>query len=212
MDLLNKLNFPLQTNHAIIQKITEIEKFKGKWEGLAINDKEFLKELRQLATIQSIGSSTRIEGSQLSDEEIKNLINNLEINHLQTRDEQEVVGYWETLTLIQDNATEIELSERFIHQLHSMLLKHSEKDSTKRGQYKMISNQEVATYTDGVQKIIFKTTAPHLVKAEMENVLSWANEQLSQNKINKLLVIGTLIYEFLSIPTKAVFCQYAPHG
>ena len=199
MNLLDKLHFPIKVNHLIIQKITEIEKFKGKWESLALSDKDYLKELRQLATIQSIGSSTRIEGSQLSDEEIKILIDNLEINHLQTQDQQEVVGYWETLTLIQDNATEIELSERFIHQLHGLLLKYSEKDSSQRGQYKKSSNQVVATYPDGVQKIIFNTTAPHLVKNEMESLLDWTNEQLTLKEINSLLVIGTFIYEILSI-------------
>lgn len=179
MNLLDKLHFPIKVNHLIIQKISEIEKFKGKWERLALSDKDYLIELRQLATIQSIGSSTRIEGSQLSDEEIKILIDNLEINHLQTRDQQEVVGYWETLTLIQDNATEIEISERFIHQLHGLLLKYSEKDSSQRGQYKKSSNQVVATYPDGMQKIIFNTTAPHLVKNEMESLLAWTNEQLT---------------------------------
>lgn len=83
MNFLNKLHFPIKVNHLIIQKITEIEKFKGKWESLALSDKSYLQELRQLATIQSVGSSTRIEGSLLNDEEIKSLINNLEINHLQ---------------------------------------------------------------------------------------------------------------------------------
>lgn len=199
MELNDKLSFSFQTNHLIIQKIVEIEKFKGKWESLAIGDKDYLKELRELATLQSIGSSTRIEGSRLSDDEIKKLISNLTIHHLQTRDEQEVVGYWETLALIQNNATEIELSERFIHQLHSILLQYSDKDYSLRGQYKKNSNQVVATYPDGVQKIIFNTTAPHLVMPEMEKLLLWTNEQINRKDINSLLVIGTFIYEFLSI-------------
>lgn len=160
---------------------------------------KFSKRIAAISNHPKWGSSTRIEGSLLNDEEIKSLIKNLEINRLQTRDEQEVVGYWEALTTIQDNATEIELSERFIHQLHGMLLKYTEKDYSQKGQYKKSSNQIVATYPDGVQKIIFNTTAPHLVKTEMESLLAWINEQLSQTEINSLIVIGTFIYEFLSI-------------
>jgi len=144
-------------------------------------------------------SPCHTSGLEHNDEEIKSLIKNLEINHLQTRDEQEVVGYWEALTNIQDNATEIELSERFIHQLHGMLLKYSEKDYSQKGQYKKSTNQVVATYPDGVQKIIFNTTVPYLVKTEMESLLAWINEQLSQTEINSLIVIGTFICEFLSI-------------
>ena len=60
----------------------------------------YLKELKQIATIESIGSSTRIEGSTLTDEEVKKLIDTVKITSFKTRDEQEVFGYYEVLNLI----------------------------------------------------------------------------------------------------------------
>ena len=199
MNISEKLVFSPELNNIIIKKVGEIEKFQGKWEALKLSDNEFLNELRHIATIQSIGSSTRIEGSELSDIEVKNLIENLEVNKLEKRDEQEVVGYWETLELLLDNAASIDLSERYIFQLHGLLLKYSSKDEHQRGQYKNLTNKVVAKYPDGSQKTIFNTTEPHMVSKEMDEVISWTNLHLEKNEINPLLVIATFVYEFLSI-------------
>ncbi len=199
MELKKKLSLSPSLNHQITHQIGLIEKFQGKWEFLKLEKKTFLNELRHIATIQSIGSSTRIEGSQLNDTEIEVLIQNLEINQLETRDEQEAIGYWETLELLHEHFAEIELSERYIFQLHALLLKYSPKDSHQRGEYKNLSNKVVAKYPDGTQKTIFTTTAPHMVSKEMEELLLWTNEELENSNINPLIVIGTFVYEFLSI-------------
>jgi hypothetical protein len=102
--------------------------------------------LRRIATIEGIGSSTRIEGAVLTNDEIKKLISNVKITDFKTRDEQEVYGYYETLDIILENAANIELTENYIKQLHSLLLKYSEKDQRHRGVYKNLSNQVVANY------------------------------------------------------------------
>jgi Fic family protein len=199
MNISDKLVFSPELSQGIIAKIGIIEKFRGKWEALKIKEDQFLQELRHIATIQSIGSSTRIEGSQLSDQEVINLLNNLEQRHLDTRDEQEVIGYWDTLELLLDNAEDLALSQTYIFQLHSLLLKYSEKDTRQRGQYKNISNRVVANYPDGTQKIIFNTTEPHLVDKEMGELIEWCNEKLANTEMNPLIVIATFVYEFLSI-------------
>ena len=199
MNIDDKLHFEPKTANSIIKKVGEIEKFQGKWETLKLNDGSFLKELKLIATIQSIGSSTRIEGSQLSDADVKELIQNLDINKLETRDEQEVIGYWETLELLLDNANEIELNERYVFQLHGLLLRYSDKDTRNRGSYKNLTNKVVARYPDGTEKTIFNTTSPHLVEKEMSELISWTQSNLSNQSINPLIVIGAFIYEFLSI-------------
>ncbi len=199
MDIQKKIEFDFKTTQRIFNKITEIEKFQGKWEVLELSGNSLLKDLRQIATIQSIGSSTRIEGSELSDQDVRSLLNDLEINKLQTRDEQEVIGYWEALEIILDNASTITLSENYIFQLHSLLLTYSSKDDRQRGQYKSLTNKVVATYPDGSQKSIFTPTEPHLVSKEMAELLDWTNKELEKEEINPLIIIGTFIYEFLSI-------------
>ena len=75
--------------------IAEIDEFKGAWRALGTLAPERLKALRHVATIESIGSSTRIEGSKLTDREVERLLANLEIKQFDTRDAQEVVCYAE---------------------------------------------------------------------------------------------------------------------
>lgn len=196
---VQKLNFDFVTNQRILQLISYIDGFKGKWDIAEKYENRYLKELRKIATIESIGSSTRIEGSTLTDQEIKNLLNDVKITKLKTRDEKEVIGYYEVLELIYDNYSQIRLSESYIKQLHQLLLKYSDKDERHRGTYKFLSNKIVATYPTGEQRTIFATTEPALVSAEMQKLIEWTNEQIEQKTIHQLIVIGSFIYDFLSI-------------
>jgi len=196
---MNKLNFDFTINQKILNLIGKIDLYKGKWNAIEKQENIYLKELRRIATIESIGSSTRIEGGTLTDNEIKKLLNNVKITELKTRDEQEVIGYYDTLEIIYENFNTIPLSENYIKQLHQNLLRHSSKDDRHRGQYKSLSNKVVANYPGGVQKVIFNTTKVHLVQSEMNDLVSWTNEQLKKNEIHPLIIIGLFVYEFLSI-------------
>ena len=90
----------IQITPELLALIAEIEEFKGAWRALGTLAPERLNALRRVATIESIGSSTRIEGSKLSDRDIERLLGNLEIKSFATRDEQEVAGYAEVMNTI----------------------------------------------------------------------------------------------------------------
>ncbi len=194
-----KLNFDFKITQAIIQKIGFIDTFKGKWKALDSSENLYLKELRRIATIQSIGSSTRIEGAKLTNLEIESLLDNIQINNLKERDEQEVFGYYDVLEIILENSEGIDITEANIFNLHNLLLKYSTKDGNHRGNYKQLSNKVVAKYPDGKERVIFNTTEPFLVRKEMEDLLIWTNENLKNETTHQLIVIGAFIYEFLSI-------------
>ncbi len=195
---VQKLNFDFTTHQRVLQLIGYIDGFKGKWNITETQENRYLKELRKIATIESIGSSTRIEGATLTDQEVEELLKNVKITKLKTRDEQEVIGYYEVLELIYDNYSDIKLSESYIKQLHQMLLKYRNKDERHRGTYKFLSNKVVATYPTGEQRTIF-ATEPALVAKEMQELVEWTNEQLEQKTIHQLIVIGSFVYDFLSI-------------
>jgi Fic family protein len=196
---INKINFDFHTNQLILKSISFIDSFKGKWNIVESKENIFLKELRKIATIESIGSSTRIEGAQLTNEEIKQLLENVKITELKSIDEQEVVGYYDVLEIIYENYENINISKNYIQQLHQNLLKYSTKDDRHRGVYKNLSNKVVANYPDGTQRVIFDTTVPHLVESEMNNLIEWTNEHITSKSIHPLIIIGLFIYEFLSI-------------
>ncbi len=196
---INKINFNFQTNLKILNLISQIDLYKGKWNIIERQENIYLKELRKIATIESIGSSTRIEGGTLTDKEIEELLNDAKITKLKTRDEQEVIGYYDTLEIIYENYDNIRLTENYIKQLHQNLLRYSDKDTRHRGQYKSLSNKVVANYPGGIQKIIFNTTNVHFVENEMRNLIDWTNEQFKKKEIHPLIITANFVYEFLSI-------------
>lgn len=195
----NKLNFNFKTNQHILKLIGNIDGFKGKWNIAEKLENRYLKELKKIATIESIGSSTRIEGATLSDKEVQDLLKNIKITKLKSRDEQEVVGYYEVLELIYENYKEIPLTEGYVKQFHQLLLKYSNKDERHRGGYKHLSNKVVANYPNGKQRVIFATTEPALVAGEMVELFEWTNQQIYEEAIHPLIIIGSFIYDFLSI-------------
>ena len=64
----------IQITPELLQLIAEIDEFKGAWRALGTLAPERLNALRRVATIESIGSSTRIEGSKLSDRDVERLL------------------------------------------------------------------------------------------------------------------------------------------
>ena len=196
---IKKLNFDFLTNQRAMQLIAAIDEYRGKWNVLEKRENRYLKELRKIATIESTGSSTRIEGGSMTDEEIQKLLKDVKITKFKTHDEQEVIGYYEVLELVYDNFSEIKLSESYIKQLHRLLLKHSNKDERHRGGYKNLPNKVVATFPTGEQRAVFNTAEPALVEGEMFELIEWTNLQWKEKTIHPLIVLAVFVYEFLSI-------------
>lgn len=156
--------------------------------------------LKKVATIESIASSTRIEGSKLTDTEVQSLITNLKTTSFRSRDEQEVAGYAKGMEVIFNSHIAIHLNENHIKQLHSTLLSFSSKDDRHRGEYKKLENSVAAFDSKGNQiGIIFETTTPLETPYKMQELLEWTNAEFEKGEIHPLLIIGTFIVHFLAI-------------
>ncbi len=184
----------------MLSLIAEIDEFKGAWRALGTLAPDRLTALRRVATIESIGSSTRIEGSRLSDQDVQRLLSNLEIKTFETRDEQEVAGYAEVMELVFDAWREISVTENHIKQLHRDLLRHSAKDERHRGEYKTGSNSVVAFDGEGVQiGIVFETASPFDTPKLMSELIEWYNRSIEGKTLHPLLLIGIFTVVFLEI-------------
>ena len=180
--------------------IAEIDEFKGAWKALGTLAPERLSALRRVATIESIGSSTRIEGSKLSDSEVEKLLSNLSVHSFASRDEQEVAGYAETMEQIFQSWEYIPLTENHVRQLHRDLLRHSDKDERHRGTYKTSPNNVVAFDAEGNQLgVVFETAAPFDTPQLMAELIDWTNAALETKRLHPLLVIGIFTVTFLAI-------------
>lgn len=195
----SKLNFQFTTNHLILKEIGAIDCFKGKWNVLEHCENDFMLRLKKSTAIESTGSSTRIEGVKLSDKEIANLINSKDFSILKTKDQQEVVGYYEALKIVHKKQSEIQLSHNSIQNLHQLLLKYSVEDEGHRGKYKTNPNRAVTMNANGTLRVIHNTTEPSFVNKEMTEIIDWVNLQFKTKSLHPLIIVGLFIYEFLSI-------------
>ena len=181
----------------LMQELSQLDRFDAQWQAIERREQQTLKELKSIATVRSIGASTRIEGSYLSDKEVEVLIENLNISKLSERDQQEVVGYYDTLNLIGESYRDISVAESSIKHLHNTLMKHSTKDGYHKGNYKTITNRVERREADGTKTPIFETTLPGLATNEaMAKLVEWYNKDSSTHPLIRAAIF---VYEFLSI-------------
>ncbi len=184
----------------LLALLTEIDEFKGAWRALGSLEPARLSALRRVATIESIGSSTRIEGSKLTDREVEHLLARLEIKSFASRDEQEVAGYADVMDTIFQSWADIPLTENHIRQLHRDLLRYSEKDERHRGEYKKLSNNVGAFDESGKMiGIVFETASPFDTPRHMAELIAWLNETRELARLHPLLIVAVFIVVFLEI-------------
>lgn len=184
----------------VLTLIAETDEFKGAWRTMGTLAPERLSALRRIATIESIGSSTRIEGSKMSDQEVGRLLSNLEIQSFNSRDEQEVAGYAELMDLVFSSWQIIPFNENHIKQLHQVLLRHSQKDTRHRGHYKTSSNSIAAFNEQGQQiGIVFETASPFDTPHLMQELVTWVANEREKALLHPLLIIAVFVVVFLEI-------------
>ena len=190
----------LQITPEILRLIARIDEFKGAWRALGTLAPDRLSALRRVATIESIGSSTRIEGSKLSNLEVGQLLSNLEIQSFATRDQQEVAGYSELMDLVFSSWQEIPFSENHIKQLHQILLHYSEKDAWHCGRYKTSSNSVAAFDETGAQiATVFQTASAFDTPSLITELVDWVHQERETDSLHPLLIIAIFVVVFLEI-------------
>ncbi|MEK6558071.1 MAG: Fic family protein [Candidatus Margulisiibacteriota bacterium] len=184
----------------ILSIISEIDEFKGSWKAFKVLSPERLIELKKVATIESIGSSNRIEGNKLSDKDVEALLSRIDRTSFTSRDEEEIAGYAVLMDTLFDHFEVIPFTENYIKQLHGILLKYSHKDEAHRGEYKKLSNSVAAYDPDGKQLgIIFETTTPFETPAQMRECVDWIRTTLADGALHPILAIGIFVVTFLAI-------------
>jgi Fic family protein len=196
--MVNKVyTFKIFIDWELIRQISQIDRFDASWASIEKKEGQSLKQLKSVATVRSVGASTRIEGSKMSDEEVEVLLREIDITKIVDRDSQEVVGYFETLDLISESYEDIPITESSLKNLHKILLKHSKKDEWHKGYYKQHSNAVEAKLPDGTRQIIFQTTeAGFQTQDAMRFLIDW---YLNDKETHPLVKCALFAYEFVSI-------------
>ncbi|MFD2720215.1 Fic family protein [Hymenobacter monticola] len=181
----------------LLAAVSKLDRFDASWSAIERREGQTLKQLKAIATVRSVGASTRIEGSRMSDAEVDVLLRNTDITKLEDRDSQEVVGYFQALDLIAESYADIDITENSLKGLHSQLLRFSRKDEWHRGNYKQHPNSVEANLPDGTKRLVFATTAPGIATEDaMRALLAWYAQDTATHPLVKCALF---CYEFLSI-------------
>ena len=190
---------PKDSEH-VYALIAEIDAVKKSWHLTKKLQPQTIQRLTQSVLVTSTGASNRIEGNRLTDKEIEALYRQLSIKKLKTRDEQEIAGYLECLTVVFEHYEDMKLSESTILKLHHDMLVHSERDHYHRGQYKLRSNRvEAKDHRGRIVGVIFDPTPPYLVQKEMQELLEWYQWATSTQAKHPLILMANFIFEYLAI-------------
>lgn len=194
------LNPSIKITTEILNLIAKIDEFKGEWKAIGSLAPERLNALKHVATIESIGSSTRIEGVKLTDREIEQLLSGLDKKSFGSRDEQEVAGYADVMNIVFESYEDIAFTENYMRQLHKMLLQYSSKDTRHRGEYKKMPNHVEAFDHDGKSLgVIFETSSPYDTPKDMAELMEWTNRQLKEKELHPLLILSVFVVRFLAV-------------
>ena len=197
-DIINAKTLVIEPE--MLDIVAELDEFKGAWRALSTLAPERLSALRRVATIESIGSSTRIEGSKLSDRDVEKIFSNIETRSFKTRDEQEVAGYASVMETIFTSWSVLPLTENHVRQLHRDLLRYSTKDERHRGDYKKLDNHVEAFDAKGKSVgVVFQTASPFDTPRLMAELVEWTTEALSNRTLHPLLVVAVFVVVFLEI-------------
>ncbi len=184
----------------MLNLIAQLDEFKGNWKLLGKISPEKLRGLKKVATIESVGSSNRIEGNRLSNQEVEALLSQVGRASFANRDEEEVAGYARLMETIFESWEWIPLTENHIKQLHQILLGYSAKDEKHKGEYKKIANA-IATYDQKGKAlgVVFEPATPFETPFKMQELIRWTNQNLADSFHHPLIVIGVFVVRFLAI-------------
>lgn len=187
---LEKTNVPMST----VRSIGLLGEFKGKQQLFEKQSPQVLSALREIARVQSIESSNRIEGVTAASGRVAELA--AEKTTPRDRSEQEIAGYRDVLSTVHANALGMDVSTGLILQLHRDLYQFSPNPG---GAWKSTANDIVDVLGDGTHRLRFSPVAPHLVDSAMSDLLTGYHSAVSGGQADSLIAVPAFVLDFLCI-------------
>ena len=175
--------------------IAAIYKEAGKQEMYLKQRPEELEKLVEIAKIQSTEASNAIEGIVTTNLRIRQLVK--EKTTPKNRNEQEIAGYRDVLSIIHESFDAIPITQNYILQLHKILYNHM--NNPVAGRTKTVQNYISATYPDGHTETLFTPLAPYETPAALDRLCEEYNRVIGNMEVEPLIVIPVFIHDFLCI-------------
>lgn len=182
-------------DHATLMLVADLEHFRGRWTSLARElPPARVSELGERATVESVGSSTRMDGARLTDGQVRSFLFGADPRPPATRDEQAVAGYADALEMVYDAVGGTALDTDFIRQLHGVVTWYSGTAGSRRGEYRRHA-QHVPVFDAGGRPAgtLFAGVTPERIPGMMEELVRWTGSALESGEYHPLLVIAAFV-------------------
>ena len=179
----------------VLGLIAAIYREAGKQELYLKQRPEDLEKLVEIAKIQSTEASNAIEGIVTTNTRIRQLVE--EKTMPKNRNEQEIAGYRDVLSIIHDSYDAIPITRNYILQLHKMLYSHM--NNPIAGRTKTVQNYISATYPDGHVETLFTPLAPYETPEALDWICEEYNRVIGNMELEPLIAIPVFIHDFLCI-------------
>ena len=175
--------------------IAAIYRYAGKQELYLNQHPEKLDKLVDIAMIQSTETSNAIEGIVTTSSRLRQIIN--EKTTPRDRNEQEIAGYREALSIIHESFDVIPITQNYILQLHKIMYSHT--NNPMAGRTKSVQNYISAAYPDGRMETLFTPLAPYETPEALDRICEEYNRVIGNMEVEPLIAIPVFIHDFLCI-------------
>lgn len=188
---LDSLALPPRT----VRSISELGAHRGRQELFAEQSPQALEVLRQVAVVQSVESSNRIEGVTAEPERFDALIS--QKSTPTDRSEQEIAGYRDALSMVHSNAGEIwPLTNGVVLQVNRSMNSFM---ADPGGAWKPTNNDIVEWTPEGEKRLRFVPVPAHMVDVAMRDLHEALFELWEGARIDPLVLSAAYVLDFLCV-------------
>lgn len=187
---LEQTTVPMST----VRSIGLLGEYKGKQRLFEKQSPQALSALREVARVESIESSNRIEGVTAASGRVARLA--AEKTAPRGRSEQEIAGYRDVLSTIHANAPGMSLSAELLLRLHRNLHRFTPSPG---GAWKEAANDIVDVLGDGTHRLRFSPVAPDRVGTAINELVTGYHSVTTGGQVDSLIAVPAFVLDFLCI-------------
>ena len=173
--------------------LTDIAEAKGRQELYSKQAPQLLRALREMALVQSVESSNRIEGVTVAANRLRPLV--IGNARPQDRPEEEIRGYRQALSLIHTNARDLAVTPEVLRRLH----RTAQEGAGDAGQWKQTQN-EIVELREGRPPVVrFVPVPPAETAGAIAELCTLYRHTITQGEVSPLVAVGALALDFLCV-------------
>lgn len=169
---------PAGALHGLLRDLSEIEAFRGWWDGARKPARPALLRIRESVISRSAASSTRGAGAIPSPASL---------------------GYAGALRAVFDGYAAMPPVEDRILALHAAVFRHLPGERFLAGRYKSATPRQGTERRFLSEPVALRSPGPLLIPAQMETLTRWLRSGLDGGEFHPLLVVAAYLLEFLAI-------------